>query len=108
MIFRITFDSKELELTPRVLAQYGYFCPAGYICLAKYTFPPDITQCYGPDPDPSACLATVVIMPNFEIPLRSVSVEFENPLPAPVKVYDARAMFVVYGRVHEIWREMAR
>jgi hypothetical protein len=47
-------------------------------------------------------------MPNFEIPLRSVSVELGNPLPVPVKVYDARAMYVMYGRVHEMWMEAAR
>jgi hypothetical protein len=108
LIFRIVFDGEKLELTPRMLAQYGYFCPAGYICLAKYVFPADVTQCYGPSPDPGSCLATVVVMPNFEIPLRSVSVEFENPLPAPVKVYDARAMFIVYGRMHEMWMEVMR
>ena len=90
IVFRISFDSEYTEASPRYLYQYGFICPATYICTSKYD---DVSSIYNS-----------VVLPNFEMELGSVSVEFVNPTPMPITIFDARAIFYVRGRIYEEYK----
>jgi hypothetical protein len=90
IIFRISFDGGNTEVSPRLLYQYGFICPSTYICTSKY--------------DDSARIYNAVVLPNFEIEIGTVSVEFINPTPTAITIYDARAMFYVRGRIYEEYK----
>jgi hypothetical protein len=90
VVFRISFDGEFTEASPRLLYQYGFICPSAYICTSKY--------------DDSARVYNAVVLPNFEIEVTSVAVEFINPTPAPITIYDARALFYVRGKILEEYK----
>jgi len=90
LIFRISFNGEYSEASPRYLYQYGFICPATYICTSKY--------------DDASRIYNAVVLPNFEMELGSVSVEFINPTPTSITVYDARALFYVRGKIHEEYK----
>jgi len=90
VVFRISFNGKYTEASPRYLYQYGFICPSAYICTSKY--------------DDASRIYNAVVLPNFEIEVESVAVEFINPTPTPITVYDARAMFYVRGQIHEEYK----
>jgi len=90
LIFRISFNGEYSEASPRYLYQYGFICPATYICTSKY--------------DDTSRIYNAVVLPNFEIEIETVSVEFINPTPMNITVYDARAMFYVRGKIHEEYK----
>jgi len=87
IVFRISFDSEYTEASPRYLYQYGFICPATYICTSKY--------------DDSERIYNVVMLPKFEMGLDSVSVEFLNPTATSITIYDARVMFYVMGKIYD-------
>jgi len=90
LIFRISFNGEYSEASPRYLYQYGFICPSAYICTSKY--------------DDTSRIYNAVVLPNFEMELGSVSVEFINPTPTSITVYDARALFYVRGKIHEEYK----
>jgi hypothetical protein len=90
VVFRISFDGEYTETSPRYLYQYGFICPSTYICTSKYD---DVSRIYN-----------AVVLPNFEIEIETVAVEFINPTPTPITIYDARAMFYIRGRIHEEYK----
>ena len=90
LIFRISFNGKYTEASPRYLHQYGFICPSAYICTSKY--------------DDASRIYNAMVLPNFEMELGSVSVEFVNPTPTSITVYDARALFYVRGKIHEEYK----
>jgi len=90
LIFRISFNGEYSEASPRYLYQYGFICPSTYICTSKY--------------DDASRMYNAVVLPNFEMELGSVSVEFINPTPTSITVYDARALFYVRGKIHEEYK----
>lgn len=90
IVFRILFDREYTEASPRYLYQYGFVCPATYICTSKY--------------DDTARVYNAIVLPNFEIEIEAVSVELINPTQTPITIYDARAMFYVRGKIHEEYK----
>ena len=90
VVFRISFNGEYTEASPRYLYQYGFICPSAYICTSKY--------------DDASRIYNAVVLPNFEIEVESVAVEFINPTPTPITVYDARAMFYVRGQIREEYK----
>jgi hypothetical protein len=90
IIFRISFDGEYTEAAPRYLYQYGFVCPSTYVCTSKY--------------DDTSRIYNAVVLPNFEMELGSVSVEFINPTSTPITIYDARAMFYIRGKIHEEYK----
>ena len=90
LIFRISFNGEYSEASPRYLYQYGFICPATYICTSKY--------------DDTSRIYNAVVLPNFEIEIETVSVEFINPTPTNITVYDARAMFYIKGKIYEEYK----
>jgi hypothetical protein len=87
IVFRISFNGEYTEASPRYLHQYGFICPSAYICTSKY--------------DDASRIYNAVVLPNFEIEIETVSVEFINPTPTPITIYDARAIFYVRGQIRE-------
>jgi len=90
IIFRISFNGEHTEASPRYLYQYGFICPATYICTSKY--------------DDTSRIYNAVVLPNFEIEIETVSVEFVNPTPTPITIFDARAMFYIRGKIYEEYK----
>ena len=90
IIFRISFNGEHTEASPRFLHQYGFICPATYICTSKY--------------DDTSRIYNAVVLPNFEIEIETVAVEFVNPTPTPITIFDARAMFYVRGKIYEEYK----
>jgi hypothetical protein len=90
IVFRISFDGEYTEASPRYLYQYGFICPSTYICTSKY--------------DDASRIYNAVVLPNFGIEVSSVTVEFINPTPTPVTIYDARAMFYVRCQIREEYK----
>jgi len=90
LIFRISFNGEYSEASPRYLHQYGFICPSTYICTSKY--------------DDASRIYNAVVLPNFEMELGSVSVEFINPTTTSITVYDARALFYVRGGIYEEYK----
>jgi len=90
IVLRISFNGEYTEASPRYLYQYGFICPSAYICTSKY--------------DDASRIYNAVVLPNFEIEIETVAVEFINPTPTPVTIYDARAMFYVRGQIREEYK----
>jgi hypothetical protein len=90
VVFRISFNGEYTEASPRYLYQYGFICPSTYICTSKY--------------DDASRIYNAVVLPNFEIEIETVAVEFINPTPTPITIYDARAMFYVRGQIREEYK----
>jgi len=90
IVLRISFNGEYTEASPRYLYQYGFICPSAYICTSKY--------------DDASRIYNAMVLPNFEIEIETVAVEFINPTPTPVTIYDARAMFYVRGQIREEYK----
>jgi len=90
LVFRISFNGEHIEASPRYLYQYGLVCPVAYICTSKY--------------DDASRIYNAVVLPNFEIEIETVSVEFINPTPTNITVYDARAMLYIRGKILEEYK----
>jgi hypothetical protein len=90
LVFRLSFDGEYTDASPRYLYQYGFICPSTYICTSKY--------------DDSARIYNAIVLPNFEIEVETVSVEFINPTQTSIMIYDARAMFYIRGKIYEEYK----